>query len=109
MRNTILAVALALTTSALASPHDPAPTPPQSVEDAASKFRVPDGFEVRLFAAEPDVVNPVAMTWDDRGRLWVVELYDYPYTTKEGAKNQDRVKVLEDTDGDGKADKVTVF
>jgi len=82
------------------------PLPP---DEAVKHFRVPDGFEVRLFAAEPDVINPVAMTWDDRGRLWVVELYDYPYTTREGAKNRDRVKVLEDTDGDGRADKITVF
>lgn len=96
-------------TGALAGAHDPAPTPALPPDEAAKSFRVPPGFEVRLFAAEPDVVNPVAMTWDDRGRLWVVELIDYPYTVKEGAKSLDRVKVLEDTDGDGRADKVTVF
>ncbi|MDB5320494.1 MAG: putative rane-bound dehydrogenase [Phycisphaerales bacterium] len=105
-----LALLLMLATSAVADlPRDPAPTPNLSPDEAVKKFRVPEGFEVRLFAAEPDVVNPVSMTWDDRGRLWVVELIDYPYTTKEGAKNRDRVKVLEDTDGDGRADKVTVF
>ena len=102
-------LAVASASAAFAGPYDPAPTPPLSPDEAVKHFRVPDGFEVRLFAAEPDVVNPVAMTWDDRGRLWVVELIDYPYTTKEGAKNRDRVKVLEDTDGDGRADKVTVF
>lgn len=100
---------LFLAATTLAAPHDPAPTKPLPPEEAVKLFRVPEGFEVRLFAAEPDVANPVAMTWDQRGRLWVVELYDYPYTTKEGAKNRDRVKVLEDTDGDGRADKVTVF
>jgi putative membrane-bound dehydrogenase-like protein len=104
-----LALSLTFTIGALAGPYDPAPTPHLAPDEAVKKFRVPEGFEVRLFAAEPDVVNPVAMTWDDRGRLWVVELLDYPYTTKEGAKNRDRVKVLEDTDGDGRADKVTVF
>ncbi len=88
---------------------EPAMSAALSPEEAQKMFRVPEGFEVRLFAAEPDVINPVSMAWDDRGRLWVVELYDYPYTTKEGAKNRDRVKVLEDTDGDGRADKVTVF
>src|SRR4051812_693295 len=104
-----IALAFATASTAFAGPYDPAPTPQLSPDEAGKHFRVPEGFEVRLFAAEPDVVNPVAMTWDDRGRLWVVELIDYPYTTKEGAKNRDRVKVLEDTDGDGKADKVTVF
>src|SRR6266700_1764228 len=93
----------------LTGQYAPAANPPLSPAEAQKKFVVPEGFEVRLFAAEPDIINPVAMTWDDRGRLWVVELLDYPYTTKEGAKNRDRVKVLEDTDGDGRADKVTVF
>lgn len=70
---------------------------------------MPEGFEMRIFASEPDVVNPVAMTWDERGRLWVVELYEYPMGAPEGTKPRDTVKVLEDTDADGKADKVTVF
>src|SRR5256885_14062238 len=104
-----IAILLFISATAFAGPYDPAPTPALAPEDAVKHFRVPEGFEVRLFAAEPQVVNPVAMTWDDRGRLWVVELIDYPYTTKEGAKNLDRVKVLEDTDDDGVADKVTVF
>ena len=70
---------------------------------------MPPGFEVRLFASEPEVVNPVAMTWDERGRLWVLELYEYPKGAPKGSKGRDRIKILEDTDGDGKADKVTVF
>ncbi len=93
----------------LTGQHAPATTPPLSPADAQKKFRVPDGFEVRLFAAEPDVVNPVAMTWDGRGRLWVVELYEYPLGAASGVKPRDRVKILEDTDNDGRADKVTVF
>ena len=56
----------------------PTPSPALSPAEAQEEFVVPPGFEVRLFAAEPDVVNPVAMTWDERGRLWVVELYEYP-------------------------------
>src|SRR6266568_9572431 len=83
--------------------------PPLSPAEAQKKFVVPPGFEVRLFAAEPEVVNPVAMTWDDRGRLWVVELYEYPLGAKPGEKPRDRIKILEDIDGDGHADKVTVF
>jgi putative membrane-bound dehydrogenase-like protein len=77
--------------------------------EAQKKFVLPPGFEARLFAAEPDVVNPVAMTWDARGRLWVVELYEYPLGAPPGARPRDRIKILEDTDNDGRADKVTVF
>jgi putative membrane-bound dehydrogenase-like protein len=87
----------------------PAVSPALSPAEAQKRFVVPEGFEVRLFAAEPDVINPVAMTWDDRGRLWVVELYEYPLGAAPGTKPRDRIKILEDTDGDGRADKVTVF
>ncbi|TDE16758.1 PVC-type heme-binding CxxCH protein [Dyadobacter psychrotolerans] len=72
--------------------------------------QIPADFEIKLFAAEPDITNPIAMAWDERGRLWVVESVDYPNTFKEtdGAAN-DRIKICEDTDGDGRADKFTVF
>ncbi len=89
--------------------HAPATTPALSPEAAQKRFSLPDGFEIRLFASEPEVVNPVAMTWDERGRLWVLELYEFPLGAKPGDKPRDRIKILEDTDGDGKADKVTVF
>src|SRR5689334_21694033 len=87
----------------------PASTPALPPDESQKKFVVPPGFEVRLFAAEPEVVNPVAMTWDERGRLWVLELYEYPLGAKPGEKPRDRIKILEDTDADGRADKVTVF
>ena len=77
--------------------HAPAPTPALTPEEARKKFTVPPGFEIRLFASEPEVVNPVAMTWDERGRLWVVELYEYPLGAKPGEKPRDRIKILEDT------------
>ena len=83
--------------------------PPLAPAKAQKKFVVPQGFEVRLFAAEPDVVNPVAMSFDEKGRLWVVELYEYPNGAKRGVKGRDRVKVYWDTDGDGLADKNIVF
>jgi putative membrane-bound dehydrogenase-like protein len=86
-----------------------ATTPALSPEETRKLIQVPPGFEVRLFAAEPMVVNPVAMTWDERGRLWVVELYEYPKGAPKGEKGRDRIKILEDTDADGVADKVTVF
>lgn len=93
----------------LDGPHTAAGTPALSPEEAQKKFETPPGFEVRLFASEPEVVNPVAMTWDERGRLWVVELYEYPLGAPKGEKPRDRIKILEDVDADGKADKVTVF
>ncbi len=93
----------------LAGQHAPATTPALTPAEAQKKFTVPEGFEVRLFASEPDVINPVAMAWDERGRLWVAELYEYPLGAPEGTKPRDRIKILEDVDGDGKADKVTVF
>jgi putative membrane-bound dehydrogenase-like protein len=89
--------------------YTPAQKPPLAPKDTQRKFKVPPGFEVRLFASEPEVVNPVAMTWDERGRLWVLELYEYPKGAKKGEKGHDRIKILEDVDGDGKADKVAVF
>src|SRR5215468_2888033 len=93
----------------LTGPYAPAASPPLLPLEAQKKFVVPEGFEVRLFAAEPDVINPVAMTWDERGRLWVLELYEYPLGAPPGAKPRDRIKILEDTDNDGRADKVTIF
>jgi putative membrane-bound dehydrogenase-like protein len=79
-------------------------------ENSMKLTQIPVDFEVKLFASEPDIVNPIAMSWDERGRLWIVESVDYPNTFLEtdGAAN-DRIKICEDTDGDGKADKFTVF
>jgi len=93
----------------LAGQHAPASSAALAPAEAQQQFVLLDGFEARLFAAEPDVINPVAMTWDERGRLWVLELYEYPIGAKPGEKPRDRIKILEDTDNDGRADKVTVF
>jgi len=79
-------------------------------EESLKLIQVPVDFDIKLFAAEPDITNPIAMAWDEKGRLWIVESVDYPNTFIEtdGAAN-DRIKICEDTDGDGKADKFTVF
>ena len=77
-------------------------------EDAAKAMTVPDGFEVKLFAGEPDIVQPIAFCIDDRGRLWVAEAYSYP-TRRNDKDAKDRILIFEDTDGDGKFDKRTVF
>lgn len=79
--------------------------------DAAAKaFRVPDGFHVGVFAAEPDVCNPIAVTWDTRGRLWVAENYTYSERPKKlDLELRDRVLVFTDRDGDGRFDERRVF
>ena len=87
--------------------HDRPPGPPVSAEEAVQKMTVPEGFSVELVAAEPDVMNPVAMCIDEQGRFWITESFEYP--RREPGPGRDRIKVLEDTDGDGRVDKVTVF
>jgi putative membrane-bound dehydrogenase-like protein len=79
-----------------------------SPQDAVKAITLPEGFKATLFAGEPDIVQPVAMTIDDRGRLWVAEALTYPKRAPEG-QGQDRILIFEDTNGDGKADKRTVF
>lgn len=78
-------------------------------EETVAKMKVADGFEVKLFAGEPQLVNPIAMTVDEKGRVWVIECFEYPKKTPKGKMPRDRIKILEDTDGDGVCDKVTIF
>ncbi len=82
---------------------------PLSPADSMTHMSVPGGFRVELFAAEPDVIKPICMTWDARGRLFVAETVDYPNNKQRAGEGHDRIKICEDTDGDGKADKFTVF
>ena len=82
---------------------------PLSPGDSMKLMQVAPGFEVQLFASEPDIVKPIAMNWDERGRLWILESVDYPNDIHPGTPGRDRIKILEDTDGDGRADKFTVF
>ena len=69
----------------------------------------PVDFEARLFAAEPHIRRPICMNWDERGRLWVAESVDYPNSRQGPGQGHDRIVICEDTDGDGVADKFTVF
>jgi putative membrane-bound dehydrogenase-like protein len=87
------------------NPRDIPPTP----LEALRKITVPPGFRVTLFAGEPDVQQPIGMTLDDRGRLWVAECYTYAGGGNWDGKHRDRIVVFEDTDGDGRFDKRTVF
>lgn len=93
----------------------PFPSPAQqpkfsglSPEAAAAAIVLPPGFKATLFAGEPDVKQPIAFAIDDRGRLWVAEAYTYPNRAPEG-QGRDRILVFEDTDGDGRFNKRTVF
>ena len=87
--------------------HDKPPGPPITAQEAVERMVVPEGFTVEIVAAEPDVVNPVAMFIDEKGRFWITESFEYP--RREPGPGKDRIKVLEDTDGDGKVDKTTIF
>ena len=80
---------------------------------------MPDGFTVQLFASEPMINKPINMAFDAKGRLWVSSTVEYPYAASKDRWTDDRgshvkgsrdaIKILEDTDGDGTADKVTDF
>lgn len=83
---------------------------PISVEEAAKSIEAPNGFKVTLFAHEPDVHQPIAMTTDERGRLWVAENFTYAdQATNFDLQQKDRIVIFEDTDGDGRFDNRTVF
>lgn len=84
-------------------------TEPLAPEEAARAFKLPEGFSVQLFAAEPQIAKPMNMAFDERGRLWVTESREYPFAAPVDKPGRDAIKVLEDTDGDGRADKVTTF
>ena len=90
----------------------PEPLPyqlPLSPTDSLDYTQTPVGWKLKLFASEPDIINPMQLTWDERGRLWVIETTDYPNEVRSKRKGNDKIKILEDTDGDGHCDKVTVF
>jgi putative membrane-bound dehydrogenase-like protein len=85
-------------------------TPPMPAEEAARGFRVPEGFRVQVFASEPEITNPIALDFDNRGRLWLAENHTYAEREVRFDLNQtDRVVILTDDDGDGRHDRRTVF
>jgi putative heme-binding domain-containing protein len=90
---------------------DVRPTPWLSPEDERKALHVPDGFEIVCFAHEPDLFKPMNLAFDARGRLWCTSSTEYPYPVKgdKEFKGRDRITVHEDTDGDGVADRTTVF
>src|SRR5437660_7131688 len=102
------ALALLITSSAAAQDR------PLSPRAAPLQMTLPEGFKATLFAGEPDVVQPIAMCFDQRGRLWVAECMSYPkwhtdWRSGSVSDRRDRILIFEDTDGDGTFDKRTVF
>lgn len=83
---------------------------PLSPEESMKHFVTPVGFEIKLFASEKNFEGkPIAMNWDEKGRLWICETLDYPNELKPIGQGRDRIRILEDTNGDWVADKFTVF
>ncbi len=83
---------------------------PLSPQESIKHFVVPQDFEVELFASEPDLGGkPICMSWDHRGRLWVAETVDYPNEQQPEGMGRDRIRICEDTNGDGRADRFTLF
>ncbi|HIM28215.1 MAG TPA: hypothetical protein EYG57_01520 [Planctomycetes bacterium] len=78
-------------------------------EQAVAKMSIPDGFEVSIFASEPDIGEPIAFCFDDRGRIWVAENFNYQTRGKHTNDQVSRIQILEDTDGDGVFDKKKTF
>ncbi len=89
---------------------EPSPTRPLTAQEAAQQWKWPEGFTPTVFAAEPDVQQPIAMAVDHRGRLWVAECYTYAeHKVGWETDQRDRIVIFEDTDGDGRHDRRTVF
>ena len=114
MRRTILIIVMLIFASVLWSAPNPfaagvRPTEPLSPAQEKKSFHLEAGFRIQLFASEPQINKPMNMAFDTRGRLWVTSTVEYPHPAKPGTKGRDTVKVLEDTNGDGHADKVTTF
>lgn len=85
------------------------PTDPLSPADEQQALQVPEGFEVQLVAAEPDILKPMNMAFDERGRMWITNSVEYPFAAPLDQPGRDSVKILHDTDGDGKADVIKTF
>jgi putative heme-binding domain-containing protein len=84
-------------------------TPWLKPEEQQKKFRLPPGFQIQLVASEPDIIKPMNMAFDARGRIWVTVTREYPYAAPLDKPSRDAIKILEDTNGDGKVDKITTF
>lgn len=82
---------------------------PLTTEESVKHMVLPPGVEAKLYASDPQIYKPICMAWDERGRLWIAETVDYPNEMQQPGEGRDRIVTIEDTDGDGVADKFTVF
>ncbi|MSQ93913.1 MAG: c-type cytochrome [Gemmataceae bacterium] len=103
----------AITASAQQPPQLPqkgsGPGKPLEPKEAQKLFKIDDGLRIELVACEPQIESPVAMQFDPDGRLWVVEMRDYPNGPKKGEPAQGRIRILEDKDGDGFFETSTIW
>src|SRR5690348_8352927 len=97
-----------LCAQALALPPNGEPDANPDPELERQTFKLADGWEINLFASDPMLEKPIEMNFDSRGRLWCATSETYPQV-KPGQVPNDKIYVLEDTNGDGKADKAAVF
>src|SRR5438128_1190430 len=108
LQNHTLTALLALLCPAPLLAQRDAKVPDPDPEVERRSLQVAEGFEVNLFAADPLLAKPIQMNFDAAGRLWIASSEAYPQI-KPGQKANDKIIVLEDVDGDGRADKTTVF
>lgn len=85
------------------------PTEPVAAESQRQMFSFPDGFQLQLVAAEPQLAKPMNLAFDSRGRIWVSSSEEYPFAAPNGTPAKDTIRILEDTTGDFRADRSTVF
>jgi putative membrane-bound dehydrogenase-like protein len=103
----IAPLALGQGTNDLPYHQDKQPGPALSPEQAIAKMQLPPGFKIECVAHEPEVINPTSFTFDDQGRIWITESFEYPRAS--AGPGNDRIKILESTKHDGHFDKVTIF
>lgn len=118
-RRLVVVFALASLLVAHAQDHLVRETEALSPEEELASFTVPEGFAISLFAAEPMIHKPINLAIDGRGRVWVSSTVEYPYAAEKSrwsdpqgtrvSGSRDAIKILEDTNGDGRADRVTDF
>ena len=110
----LFGISLSLLFASILAAQDPfaagvRPTDPLSPADEQKALLVPDGFEVQFVASEPDIFKPMNMAFDERGRMWITDSLEYPWAAPLDKPGRDSVKILHDTDGDGKADVIKTF
>ena len=89
--------------------HKTSDAPFLTPNQAVAQMAIPDGFDVSIFAAEPDIAEPIAFCFDERGRLWIAENFNYQTRRKHTDEQVSRIQILEDSDGDGTFDKKKTF